>query len=49
MHSPDAKQARNVHFPWASAAATVLDSYVGQGEDAAHGAHSYIAHWIHRQ
>jgi tetraprenyl-beta-curcumene synthase len=33
------------YFPWASALAAMLDSYVDQIEDAAHGDHSYIAHY----
>jgi tetraprenyl-beta-curcumene synthase len=44
-NSLDVKQVRNVYFPWASAAATLLDSYVDRSEDAANGAHSYIAHY----
>jgi tetraprenyl-beta-curcumene synthase len=33
------------YFPWFSVAVTMLDSYVDQAEDAANGAHSYIAHY----
>ena len=33
------------YFPWACALAAMLDSYVDQAEDAAHGDHSYIAHY----
>jgi tetraprenyl-beta-curcumene synthase len=33
------------YFPWFSIAVTMLDSYVDQAEDAANGAHSYIAHY----
>jgi tetraprenyl-beta-curcumene synthase len=33
------------YFPWLSAAATMLDSYVDQAEDAANGDHSYVAHY----
>jgi tetraprenyl-beta-curcumene synthase len=33
------------YFPWASALAALLDSYVDQVEDAAHGDHSYVAHY----
>jgi tetraprenyl-beta-curcumene synthase len=33
------------YFPWFSIATTMLDSYVDQAEDAASGAHSYIAHY----
>jgi tetraprenyl-beta-curcumene synthase len=34
-----------VYFPWFSVATTMLDSYVDQAEDAAGGAHIYIAHY----
>ena len=33
------------YFPWLSAATTMLDSYVDQGEDAENGDHSYVAHY----
>lgn len=33
------------YFPWASALATMLDSYVDQHEDAASGNHVYIEHY----
>lgn len=33
------------YFPWASALAALLDSYVDQVEDTAHGDHSYVAHY----
>jgi tetraprenyl-beta-curcumene synthase len=33
------------YFPWASALAAMLDSYVDQAEDDTHGDHSYIAHY----
>jgi tetraprenyl-beta-curcumene synthase len=33
------------YFPWASAAACMLDSYADRHEDAANGDHSYIAHY----
>ncbi len=44
----DEEQIARTHagyFPWASAAATMLDSYADQAEDAANGDHSYIAHY----
>ncbi len=43
----DAEIARThaAYFPWASAAACMLDSYADQAEDAASGDHSYIAHY----
>lgn len=37
--------AQRVYFPWISAATTMLDSYVDQLEDVAHGDHSYVAHY----
>jgi tetraprenyl-beta-curcumene synthase len=33
------------YFPWVSALAALLDSCVDQVEDAAHGDHSYVAHY----
>src|SRR6185312_2149162 len=33
------------YFPWASALAALLDSYVDQVEDVAYGDHSYVAHY----
>jgi tetraprenyl-beta-curcumene synthase len=33
------------YFPWTSAVATMLDSYVDQIEDTANGHHMYIAHY----
>jgi tetraprenyl-beta-curcumene synthase len=33
------------YFPWASALAALLDSYVDQVEDAVHSDHSYVAHY----
>lgn len=38
-------RAYAAYFPWFSVAVTMLDSYVDQAEDAARGAHSYIAHY----
>jgi tetraprenyl-beta-curcumene synthase len=37
--------AYNAYFPWTSAAATMLDSYVDQAEDFANGDHVYVAHY----
>lgn len=37
--------AYDAYFPWASALATMLDSYVDQREDAASGNHVYIEHY----
>ena len=37
--------AYGAYFPWASALATMLDSYVDQREDAASGNHVYIEHY----
>jgi tetraprenyl-beta-curcumene synthase len=37
--------AYSAYFPWFSVAVTMLDSYVDQAEDAASGAHSYVAHY----
>jgi tetraprenyl-beta-curcumene synthase len=33
------------YFPWISAAATLLDSYVDQAEDERNGDHRYVAHY----
>jgi tetraprenyl-beta-curcumene synthase len=41
----DVERVRSAYFPWISGATTMLDSYVDQSEDAAHGDHSYIAHY----
>jgi tetraprenyl-beta-curcumene synthase len=38
-------RTRRAYFPWASALAAMLDSYVDQAEDAANGDHSYVAHY----
>ncbi len=35
----------DAYFPWASAVATMLDSYVDQVEDTANGDHVYIEHY----
>ena len=44
--TPDAIAATHgAYFPWASAVATMLDSYVDQGEDAANGDHVYVSHY----
>jgi tetraprenyl-beta-curcumene synthase len=37
--------ARNAYFPWAAAAATMLDSYADYVEDQASGEHSYVEHY----
>ncbi len=34
------------YFPWISAAATMLDSYVDQVEDAQNGDHRYVEHYV---
>lgn len=39
------RRVYNAYFPWASAVATMLDSYVDQTEDAANGDHVYIGHY----
>ena len=41
----DASRVYDAYFPWASALATMLDSYVDQDEDAANGDHIYIGHY----
>ncbi len=42
-------QTQRAYFPWISAATTMLDSYVDQLEDVAHGDHSYVAHYESRK
>jgi tetraprenyl-beta-curcumene synthase len=37
------------YFPWISAAATMLDSYVDQAEDAQSGDHRYVGHYCDRK
>ena len=41
----DAERVYSGYLPWLSLAGTMLDSYGDMGEDAASGAHSYIAHY----
>lgn len=41
----DAALTAHAYFPWPGALATMLDSYVDQGEDAASGAHVYISYY----
>jgi tetraprenyl-beta-curcumene synthase len=41
----DIARVYNAYFPWASAVATMLDSYVDQAQDTAHGDHVYVAHY----
>jgi tetraprenyl-beta-curcumene synthase len=41
----DIDRVYNAYFPWASAVATMLDSYVDQAQDTAHGDHVYVAHY----
>ena len=43
--SVEISQTASAYFPWASALAAMLDSYVDQAEDAASGDHSYVAHY----
>jgi tetraprenyl-beta-curcumene synthase len=38
-------RVHGAYFPWTSATATMLDSYVDEAEDAANGDHSYVAHY----
>jgi tetraprenyl-beta-curcumene synthase len=39
------EQTAHAYFPWACALAALLDSYVDQAEDLAHGDHSYVSHY----
>ncbi len=39
----------HAYFPWTSAAATMLDSYVDQVEDGVNGDHIYISHYPDRE
>jgi tetraprenyl-beta-curcumene synthase len=45
----EAALAREAYFPWVSALAAMLDSYVDQAEDVANGDHSYISHYPTRE
>jgi tetraprenyl-beta-curcumene synthase len=38
-------QTYKTYFPWTSATATMLDSYVDEAEDAASGDHIYVSHY----
>lgn len=42
------EQTRSAYFPWTSVVATMLDSYVDQGDDAESGDHIYISHYLSR-
>jgi tetraprenyl-beta-curcumene synthase len=42
---PEICSVYNAYFPWASAVATMLDSYVDQVEDTANGDHVYLEHY----
>jgi len=44
-HDAEIARTCSAYFPWASALAALLDSYVDQIEDAANGDHSYVAHY----
>jgi tetraprenyl-beta-curcumene synthase len=39
------ERTNNAYFPWASAVATMLDSYVDHIEDTANGDHVYVSHY----
>lgn len=39
------EQTNDAYFPWTSAVATMLDSYVDQPEDTVSGDHIYISHY----
>jgi tetraprenyl-beta-curcumene synthase len=41
----EAERIAAAYMPWICAASTMLDSYVDQAEDAATGAHNYLAHY----
>jgi tetraprenyl-beta-curcumene synthase len=41
-------RTRRTYFPWTSVAATMLDSYVDQIEDADSGDHVYVSHYPSR-
>lgn len=41
----EAQSVCKAYLPWVSLAGTMLDSYADMAEDAASGAHSYIAHY----
>ena len=41
----DVARAYHAYFPWTSAIATMLDSYVDEPEDTANGDHRYVAYY----
>ena len=41
----DVSRVYNAYFPWTSAVATMLDSFVDQVEDEANGDHCYVAYY----
>jgi tetraprenyl-beta-curcumene synthase len=48
-HLDDPVDAYHAYFPWVSALATMLDSYVDQAEDTASGDHVYIDYYTNRE
>jgi tetraprenyl-beta-curcumene synthase len=40
------QRTHDAYFPWVSAAACMLDSFVDQPEDEANGDHSYVAYYV---
>jgi tetraprenyl-beta-curcumene synthase len=44
-HETEIRRVYNAYFPWTSAVATMLDSYVDQVEDTANGDHIYVEHY----
>lgn len=47
--SQQVEQAYATYLPWTSVAATMLDSYVDQDDDAASGDHIYVSHYPSRE
>lgn len=45
----DVRLAYKAYFPWTSAVATMLDSFVDQAEDLSGGDHCYVAYYQSRQ
>jgi tetraprenyl-beta-curcumene synthase len=45
----DISDAYSAYFPWTSAVATMLDSFVDQAEDRANGDHCYVAYYRTRE
>lgn len=49
LTAAEAQTIYDAYFPWFAYGVTMLDSFVDAVEDEGRGAHSYIAHYPHRE